>query len=88
AKAGGISKLDFGGYVNEDLFSQFATADGEPEPDVREGLYQDLNNDIMEFLPGVPISHSPPALVVAENVDGLVPSPLTAENFATVVFTD
>ena len=88
AKSGGVSKLDFGGYVNEDLFSQFATADGEPEPDVREGLYQDLNNDIMEFLPGVPISHSPPALVVAENVDGLVPSPLTAENFATVVFTD
>jgi peptide/nickel transport system substrate-binding protein len=42
----------------------------------------------MEFLPGIPLSHSPPALVVAENVDGLVPSPLTAENFATVVFTD
>jgi len=88
AKAGGASKLDFGGYVNEDLFTQFAAADGEPDPDVREGLYQDLNNDIMEFLPGIPLSHSPPALVVAENVDGLVPSPLTAENFATVVFTD
>jgi len=88
AKAGGISKLDFGGYANEDIFAQFAEADAEPDPDVREGLYQQLNRDIMEFLPGVPISHSPPALVVAENVDGLVPSPLTAENFATVVFTD
>jgi len=88
AKAGGESKLDFGGFVNPDLFAQFAAADSEPDPDVREGLYQDLNNDIMEFLPGVPLSHSPPALVVAENVDGLVPSPLTAENFATVVFTD
>ena len=88
AKAGGESKLDFGGFVNEDLFTQFATADAEPDPAVREGLYQDLNNDIMEFLPSVPISHSPPALVVAENVDGLVPSPLTAEDFSTVVFTD
>ena len=88
AKAGGISKLDFGGYSNQDLFTQFAAADAEPDPDVREGLYQQLNRDIMDFLPGVPLSHSPPALVVAANVDGLVPSPLTSEDFSTVVFTD
>ncbi len=88
AKAGGVSKLDFGGYVNQDLFTQFAAADAEPDPDVRAGLYQQLNRDIMDFLPGVPLSHSPPALVVAGNVDGLVPSPLTSEDFSTVVFTD
>jgi len=38
----------------------------------------------MNYLPGVPISHSPPALVVAGDVQGLVPSPLTAEDFAPV----
>ena len=44
-----------------------------------------LNKQIMdEYLPAVPISHSPPAIVVAGNVQGLVPSPLTAEDFAPV----
>jgi len=47
-------------------------------------LYEDLNVQIMDFLPAVPISHSPPALVVAEGVEGLVPSPLTSEDFSTV----
>jgi peptide/nickel transport system substrate-binding protein len=46
--------------------------------------YQEANRLIMDYLPGVPISHSPPALVVAGDVSGLVPSPLTAEDFAPV----
>ena len=35
-----------------------------------------------EYLPGLAISHSPPALVVSSKVKGLVVSPLTAEKFA------
>jgi len=84
AKAGGIAKLDFGGYVNQELFDAFAEADSEPDPAARVSLYEDLNVQIMDFLPAVPISHSPPALVVAEGVEGLVPSPLTSEDFSTV----
>ncbi len=42
----------------------------------------------MDFLPAIPISHNPPALVVREGVEGLEPSPLTAEEFATVSITD
>ena len=37
-----------------------------------------------EWLPGLAISHSPPALVVSDKVEGLVVSPLTAEKFASV----
>ncbi|CAN5212031.1 ABC transporter substrate-binding protein [soil metagenome] len=87
-KAEGRSQLDFGGYVNEDIFSAFAAADSEPDPANRVEGYQELNALIMEFLPAVPLSHSPPALVVAENVEGLVPSPLTSENFATVTISE
>ncbi len=87
AKAGGIGKLDFGGYNNEELFTAFAEADSEPDPAVRTGLYEALNAQIMDFLPAVPVSHSPPALVVADNVEGLVPSPLTSEDFSTVSLT-
>ncbi len=83
-KAGGLSKLDFGGYVNQDLFDAFAQADSDPDPASRTQEYQDLNKMIMDFLPAVPLSHSPPALVVAGNVEGLVPSPLTSEDFSTV----
>ena len=33
----------------------------------------------MEYLPGVPISHSPPALVFGKDVTGVKASPLTDE---------
>ena len=52
---------------------------------LREAAYEQVNRDIMQkYLPAVPISSSPPALVVAENVQGLIPSPLTDERFFTV----
>ncbi len=87
-KAGGISKLDFGGYVNQELFDAFAAADSEPDPASRTGLYEDLNEQIVDFLPAVPISHAPPALVVEDYVEGLVPSPRTSEDFSTVTLTE
>jgi peptide/nickel transport system substrate-binding protein len=37
-----------------------------------------------EYLPGLPTSHSPPALVVGPDVEGIIASPLTAEEFDTV----
>jgi len=88
AKAGGVAKLDFGGYDNQELFDAFRVADSEPDPANRVALYEDLSELIVDFLPAVPISHSPPALVIAENVEGLVPSPLTSEDFSTVTLTD
>ena len=52
---------------------------------INEEMYEEINADIMnEYLPAIPISHSPPALVVSKNVQGLVPSPLTAEDFNSV----
>ena len=51
----------------------------------RSAAYEKINQEIMEQdLPGLAISHSPPALVVSDKVKGLVPSPLTAETFSSV----
>ena len=51
----------------------------------RAAAYEKLNQQIMEQdLPGLAISHSPPALVVSGKVKGLVASPLTAETFSSV----
>ena len=60
-------------------------ANGVVDEAERATAYEALNQKIMEeYLPGLPISHSPPALVVGKGVEGLVASPLTAEMFDTV----
>ncbi|MBP2475322.1 peptide/nickel transport system substrate-binding protein [Crossiella equi] len=67
------------------LAADLKTADTEPDKAKREALYKELNRKIMsEYLPGVPISHSPPALVVTKSIHGVRPSPLTAEEFGPV----
>jgi peptide/nickel transport system substrate-binding protein len=83
----GQAKEEFGGFVAPEIFSALRAADAEPDEEARTGLYEEANRAIMEFLPAVPISHSPNALVVAENVSGLVPSPLSAEDFSTVTIS-
>ncbi|WP_392542955.1 ABC transporter substrate-binding protein [Oryzobacter telluris] len=70
--------LPFGKTLADDLKKADAIVDeGE-----REAAYQKINQQIAEeYLPGIPVSHSPPALVTGGGVTGLVASPLTAETF-------
>jgi peptide/nickel transport system substrate-binding protein len=82
------AKAEWGAFSAPEIFAALAEADAEPDAANRTQMYQEANRLIMEYLPGVPISHSPPALVVAENVQGLKPSPLTAEVFSTVSLSD
>jgi len=84
AKADGLAKAEFGAFSAPEIFQALNAADAEPNASTRTQMYQNANRLIMDYLPGVPISHSPPALVVAADVHGLVPSPLTAEDFSTV----
>jgi peptide/nickel transport system substrate-binding protein len=88
AKADGLAKAEFGAFNAPEIFQALARADAEPDPAARTALYQEANRLIMDYLPGVPISHSPPALVVSERVQGLEPSPLTAEVFSTVSISE
>ncbi len=88
AKADGLAKAEFGAFNAPEIFQALARGDAEPDPAARAALYQEANRLIMDYLPGVPISHSPPALVVAKNVSGLQPSPLTAEVFSTVSISE
>ncbi|HYO19822.1 MAG TPA: ABC transporter substrate-binding protein [Dermatophilaceae bacterium] len=71
-----------------DLVTQLNAADGEKNEAKRKTRYEDINAKLVtEYLPGVPISHSPPAMVVAKNVSGITPSPLTDEEFSGVTLT-
>ncbi|WP_341718013.1 ABC transporter substrate-binding protein [Micromonospora sp. FIMYZ51] len=74
------------GFNNAALFEKFKQADSTADPAARVALYKELNADIMNFLPGVPISHSPPAIVFGKDVTGVKASPLTDERFSTAEF--
>ncbi|MBB5958942.1 peptide/nickel transport system substrate-binding protein [Saccharothrix tamanrassetensis] len=68
----------------KDLADKLAAANAEPDEGKRTALYEDVNKKIMEeYLPAIPISHSPPALVFKKEVQGVTPSPLTDERFGT-----
>lgn len=64
------------------LSEELAKATAEPDEAKRTKMYEELNKKIMEeYLPAVPVSHSPPALVLKKDIKGIVPSPLTDEKF-------
>jgi peptide/nickel transport system substrate-binding protein len=67
------------------LSADLSGADAIPDATQRGAAYTKLNQQIMaDYLPAVPISYSPPALVLASDVQGLVASPLTDERFFSV----
>ncbi|MFI7021119.1 ABC transporter substrate-binding protein [Micromonospora sp. NPDC049900] len=74
------------GFNNPALFEKFKQADTTADQAAKVALYKELNADIMNFLPGVPISHAPPAIVFGKDVTGVKASPLTAEDFSTAEF--
>jgi peptide/nickel transport system substrate-binding protein len=68
----------------QELSDKLIAADGIVDEAERTAAYEQVNKDIMEmYLPGLPLTHSPPALVTGPTVKGLVASPLTAEEFNT-----
>jgi peptide/nickel transport system substrate-binding protein len=77
----GRVKQDFGAN-DPAMFAAIAAADAKTNPEEKKAAYEQVNRDIMsKWLPAIPISHSPPALVVSDKVEGLIPSPLTDERF-------
>ena len=67
------------------LSDSLKAADAIPDEAARTDAYVALNKQLIdEYLPAVPISSSPPAIVVAGDVQGLIASPLTDEKFYTV----
>jgi peptide/nickel transport system substrate-binding protein len=75
------------GFDNQSLFDGLAEADAEPDTATRNAMYEELNAEIMEYLPGVPISHTPVAIVFGPNVTGVAASPLLDEDFSTAQVT-
>lgn len=74
-------QYDWGQTLSDELVA----ADSEPDDDARAEMYVEINEKLQsEYLPALPVSHSPPAIVVSPQVQNLIPSPLAAEDFSTV----
>lgn len=71
------------GFDNQAIFDGLAEADAEADPAAQSAMFEQLNAEIMEFLPGIPISHTPVAIAFAPNVSGVTASPLLDERFNT-----
>ncbi|GAA3666328.1 peptide/nickel transport system substrate-binding protein [Yimella lutea] len=78
----GISAYPWGAQLKKEI----TDADSIVNADQRTAAYKKLSEKLMkEYVPGLPISNSPPAIVFGKNISGIVASPLTSEDFATAV---
>lgn len=75
------------GMKDPALFAEYKKADSEPDLAKRVDMYKALNAKMMEILPGVPIAHGPPSLVLAKDLAGVKASPLTDERYALAYYT-
>jgi peptide/nickel transport system substrate-binding protein len=74
------------GFNEPEIFEGLAAAAAEPDPEVRTQLWAELNVMIMDQLPGLPISSSPPSIAFSPDVEPMEVSPLTQEDFSDVSF--
>ncbi len=70
------------GLDDQELFDRMAEVSTNPDEEERIAGYQELNEMVMDALPGLPLSSSPPSIVFAPEVDHPQVSPLTQEDFA------
>ncbi|WP_406062430.1 ABC transporter substrate-binding protein [Streptomyces sp. NBC_01077] len=74
------------GFKEAKVFDAVNGASKIADPAKRVDAYKKANEMIMDYLPGLPISSSPPAIAFGKNVNPPKVSPLTQENFAEVSF--
>jgi peptide/nickel transport system substrate-binding protein len=74
----------WGNFKDPALYALLTKALGETNYAKRVTEYQQANEMIMKFLPGVPYAHTSPALAFKKGVKGYVPSPVDVQSFATV----
>jgi peptide/nickel transport system substrate-binding protein len=75
------------GFDNPELFNALAEARGVPDLDEQTGLYQDINEMVAEYIPGVPLAHPAPTLAFDPRVESYPASPVNDEVFTDIVLT-
>lgn len=76
------------GFDNAELFSALTTARGLATEDEQDPAYQDINEQIATFLPGVPLANPVPTLAFAERVTSYPASPVQDEVYNMVELSE
>ena len=76
------------GFENPELFDALTEARGLPDREEQTPAYEDINRQVMEYLPGVPIAHPVPSLAFAPEVEGYQTSPVQDEVWNTVTVSE
>ncbi|MET4658656.1 ABC transporter substrate-binding protein [Streptomyces fungicidicus] len=74
------------GFKDKKVFDAVNAGSEMGKAEERTAAYEKANEAIMDYLPGVPISSSPPAIAFAKNVNPPNVSPLTQEVFSETSF--
>lgn len=72
------------GFSNPELFDALKQARGLATPEEQTPVYEEINQQIMEFVPGVPLAHPVPSLAFGADVEGYAASPVQDEVWNTV----
>ena len=67
------------GFDDPELFSALKEARGLPTPEEQTPLYEEINKQVMDLLPGVPLAHPVPSLAFGPDVTGYQQSPVQDE---------
>ena len=76
------------GFENQQLFGDLEQARGIPTPEEQEPLYEDINREVMEYLPGVPLGHPVPSLAFDSSVQGFQQSPVQDEPWNVITLEE
>ena len=82
----GQEKAEFG-FNNPDLFQQLEAARQEPKLENQTPMYEQINQDVSEFVPAVPLAHPAPSLAFSDRVESYPASPVNDEVFTDIKLT-
>ena len=72
------------GFTNQKLFDDLKEARGLPTVEEQKPVYEKINQEVMDYLPGVPLAHPVPSLAFSPDVQGYQPSPVQDEVWNTI----
>ncbi|PRB10849.1 ABC transporter substrate-binding protein [Microbacterium sp. MYb62] len=75
------------GFDNPELFQKLNEARGVSKLEDQTALYEEINEMVAQFIPGVPLAHPAPTLAFDPRVESYPASPVNDEVFTDIVLT-
>ena len=83
----GQEKPEFG-FDNPELFSALEEARGVPTLEEQTPMYEEINKQISDFVPAIPLAHPAPSLAFDKRVASYPASPVNDEVFTEIDLTE